>query len=154
MSVSNTHHRVPKKPVMIDAKDISLMTARLAQILAEEVDLLKEAKVRDIEKLQQEKIFLIDALETQKKLIQQRPELVDTIPSRDKHDLQKVADLFEDILKENHMRLRMAKEVNEQIVAAITESVSERSRTPYYGRNGMTGTAVFERNSVSLNEKI
>ena len=143
-----------KKAVMIDAKDLSMLTARLAQVLAEEVDLLKASKVSDIAKLQEEKLFLIDALEVHKTILKQRPELLDTIPSRDKHDLKQVVDIFEEILRENHQRLLVAKEINEQVVKAISEVVAEKSRKPYYGKHGVTESGVFEHHSVTLNQQV
>lgn len=144
----------PKKPIVINAKDVSMLTARLAQVLAEEVDLLEAMKVRDIEKLQEEKLFLIDALETHKKILRQRPELSETIPSQDKYELAKVVDVFEDILQENHRRLKMAKEVNAQVVNAIRDVVQEKSQTPYYGSRGTKHMAAYESMSVTLNQHI
>ena len=38
-------------------QDVVMLTARLAQLLAEEVDLLGDMKVKKIEALQQEKIY-------------------------------------------------------------------------------------------------
>jgi predicted nucleotidyltransferase len=39
-------------------QDVITLTARLAQLLAEEVDLLGEMKVQKIEALQKEKLFM------------------------------------------------------------------------------------------------
>ena len=151
---ASTPHPKPKKPIVINAKDISMLTARLAQVLAEEVDLLEAMKVRDIEKLQDEKLFLVDALETHRKILKQQPQLSETIPSQDKHDLAQVVEVFEDILAENHRRLTMAKEVNAQVVGAIREVVEEKSQTPYYGRRGTQYMTAFDNMSVTLNEQI
>lgn len=143
-----------QKPLVINARDVITLTARLAQILAEEVDLLKVMKVKEIDKLQEEKLFLIDALETYKKILNRHPALSETIPSRDKKDLEALIEVFNNVLEENHRRLQMAREINHQVVKAIREVVTEHAETPYYGINGKRNIAPYERLSVTLNQAI
>lgn len=152
--ISATTHKRAKKPFAINGKDIITLTARLAQLLAEEVDLLKDMKVKKIEALQDEKLFLTEALEAHKKILKRQPELSDSIPSRDKKDLAAVVDVFEDILVENHRRLQMAKEVNQQVVGAIREVVTDTARSKYYDNGGISQIAPYESLSVTLNETI
>ena len=45
-------------------------------------------KIKKIEALQQEKIFITNALEAQRKLIERHPYMLGSIPSRDKADLE------------------------------------------------------------------
>lgn len=142
------------KQIRINARDIITVSARLAQVMAEEVDLLKAGKVKQIEGLLEEKLFLVDALETYKKVLKRHPELSETIPSHDKKDLEAMIDIFNHVLEENHQRLQMAREVNHQMVKAIREVVTEHAETPYYGENGMRSIAPFERLSVTLNQTI
>jgi len=141
-------------PDNIDVRAIITVTARLAQLLAEEVDLLTDMKVSKIEHLQNEKIFLTNALEAQKKLINRHPQLIETIPSQDKHDLEEVVDVFNNILEENHRKLLLAKEINHKIVQAITSVVKEHTQSKVYDGNGVTGIAPFESLSVTLNQTI
>lgn len=143
-----------KKPAILNAKDMGLLTARLAQILAEEVDLLDAMKIRDLEKLQEEKLYLLEALETYRKLLSQRPDLSETIPSQDKHELQQIVDVFEDMLEQNHRKLLMAKQVNESVVNAIRDVVTEKTQRPYYGSRGIKQMATFESSSITLNKQI
>jgi hypothetical protein len=134
--------------------DVVMLTARLAQLLAEEVDLLGDMKVKKIEALQQEKIFLTNALEAQRKLIEKNPYIIDTIPSRDKKDFEEVAKVFENILAENHRKLLLAKEINHKVVRAITDVVKETTLSRTYNINGTTGAAAFNNLSVTLNKTI
>lgn len=136
------------------AQDVVTLTARLAQLLAEEVDLLSDMKISKIEALQQEKLFLTGALEAQRKLLDKNPALMETIPSRDKADLQQVVEVFKDILEENHRKLLLAKEVNHKIVQAITAVVKENTASQAYGSNGIAGAAPYEVLSVTLNKRI
>lgn len=142
------------KAVEFRAQDVVMLTARLAQLLAEEVDLLSEMKVKKIEALQQEKLFLTNALEAQRKLIERHPYMLNTIPSRDKRDLEEVAKVFQNILDENHRKLLLAKEVNHKIVQAITAVVKENTQSRTYNGNGYTGAAAFNTLSVTLNQTI
>lgn len=135
-------------------QDVITLTARLAQLLAEEVDLLGDMKIKKIEALQQEKIFLTNALEAQRKLIERHPYMLGSIPSRDKADLESVAAVFEDILDENHRKLLMAKEINHKVVQAITDVVKETTQSRTYNGNGYTPVAAFNTLSVTLNKTI
>ncbi|NBO19267.1 MAG: hypothetical protein EBV03_08605 [Proteobacteria bacterium] len=143
----------PKEP-SLKIQDVITITARLAQLLAEEVDLLTDMKVAKIEALQQEKLFLVSALEAQRKLVDKHPALLETIPSQDKKDLEDVVDLFKDILAENHRKLLLAKEVNHKIVEAVTAVVKESTQSRVYSANGITGATPYETLSVTLNKTI
>ena len=142
------------QPPAIKVQDVIHLTARLAQLLAEEVDLLGEMKVSRIEALQQEKIFLTNALEAQRKLIDKHPNLVETIPSQDKQDLQQVVNVFNDILQENHRKLLLAREINDRVVQAVTSVVREQTASRVYDGKGVTGYAPYATLSVTLNKKI
>ena len=135
-------------------KDTITLTARLAQLLAEEVDLLGDMKVSRIEALQQEKIFITNALEAQRKLVDKHPYLLETIPSQDKHDLEEVVNVFNDILQENHRKLMMAKEINHKIVQAIKAVVKDQSMSRVYDGKGYTGNQPYVTLSVTLNKKV
>lgn len=143
----------PKAP-SIKIQDVITLTARLAQLLAEEVDLLADMKVSKIEALQAEKLFLVSALDAQRRLVEKNPYLLDTIPSRDKKDLEEVVEVFNSILEENHRRLLMAREVNHKIVEAITAVVREKSQSRNYGMKGAASCTPYETLSVTLNKTI
>ena len=145
---------VPASQPKLNVQDVITLTARLAQLLAEEVDMLGEMKVSKIESLQQEKIFLVNALDAQRKLIEKTPHLLETIPSQDKTDLQEVVAVFNDILEENHRKLLMAKEVNHKIVQTITQVVKENTASRAYDDKGYNGSAPFETLSVTLNKTV
>jgi len=149
----NTTTPAAKIPTL-KIQDVITLTARLAQLLAEEVDLLGDMKVSKIEALQQEKLFLVSALEAQRKLVDKHPHLLETIPSQDKKDLQEVVDVFNEILEENHRKLLMAKEVNHKIVEAITAVVKENTQSRAYGAKGVTTNIPYETLSVTLNKTI
>ena len=154
MVADNQPQNAQSVPPELKAQDIITLTARLAQLLAEEVDLLSEMKVNKIEALQQEKIFLTNALEAQRKLLDRHPHLKETISASDKKDMQDVVRVFEDILAENHRKLKLAKEVNHQIVHAITQVVKETTQSRAYNHAGYSGQAGYTTMSVTLNKTI
>lgn len=143
-----------KEPPKLKVQNVITLTARLAQILAEEVDLLSQMKVADIKALQAEKLFLINALDAQRKLVDKHPQLLETIQSQDRRDLEEVVKVFNNVLAENHRKLLVAKEVNHKIVQAITDVVTRNTRRMAYNGKGATGAAPFEVLSVTLNERI
>jgi hypothetical protein len=138
----------------VKIQDVITLTARLAQVLAEEVDMLNEMKISRIEALQQEKLFLINALDAQRKIVEKNPQMMETIPSQDKQDFQEVIEVFNDILAENHRKLLLAKEVNHKIVQAVTHVVRQGTLSRVYDGKGVTGSAPFEMLSVTLNKKV
>ncbi|MFO0388213.1 MAG: hypothetical protein ACK502_00635 [Alphaproteobacteria bacterium] len=138
----------------VKVQDVVTLTARLAQILAEEVDLLNNMHVSKIADLQKEKLFLINALEAQRKLLDRHPHLSESIPSQDKRDLEDVVSVFNDILEENHHKLLLAKKVNHEIVKAITSVVQESTKRASYSVRGMSEVSPFQTLSVTLDKTI
>lgn len=133
--------------------DIIALTARLAQVLAQEADLLQEMKVSKIADLQKEKLVLTAALEVQKRQFDKDPSLMDGVTQEEKEDLKAVVGIFNTILEENHRRLLMAKEVNQRVVEAITEVVTETSNQGVYNDKG-TADGSGHALSVTLNKTI
>ena len=138
----------------VKIKDVINLTARLAQLLAEEVDLLGAMKVSKIEALQQEKLFLVAALDAQRRHLDKNPQMLENIASHEKLQMQEVIRVFNDVLEENHRKLLLAKEVNHRIVQAITAVVRQNTTSRVYDGKGYTPTAAFDTLSVTLNRMI
>lgn len=139
-------------PEKLNSADIITVTARLAQVLAEEVDLLGQMKMGQIADLQKEKLFLTNTLEAYRKMVLKHPHLIETIPSQDRDDLRGVVQVFEDILAENHRRLQIAREVNMRVVQAVTEVVRDSSMSSVYDSGGVRGQMGGATISVTLNQ--
>ena len=138
----------------VRVSDLITLTARLAQVLAEEADLLEEMKISKISDLQKEKQLLTDALESMKKQIHKEPHILDEISEQEREDLRSVVMIFNEILEENYKRLSMARAVNMQVVQAITDVVNETVKQDVYDRKGTAGKPAAETLSVTLNEKV
>lgn len=136
------------------AKDIIALTARLAQVLAKEADLLERMQVSDIAPLQKEKHLLAQALETIKKQLPEDGSFMDSLEESEAEDLQSVILVFNEILEENYKRINMARMVNQRIVEAITDAVKEQSNQDVYDQKGKSGKGLKDALSVSLDKKI
>ncbi len=121
----------------VDVDSVIALTARLAQVLAEEADLLAEMRVREIEGLQKEKMQLLEALETQKKFIDRNPELMAALSDEECLELAQIIEIFQTVMKENHRRLLIAREVNRKVVEAIKEVVQEANKNGMYDKKGL-----------------
>lgn len=138
----------------VNVDDIISVTVRLAQILAEEADLLEAMKVSQIAELQNEKRLLCNALEAMKKQVMKEPGLMDEMNESERENLREVITVFNSILDENYARLNMARAVNHKIVQAITEVAQEHSKNDVYDRKGAANGSTISSVSVTLNQKV
>lgn len=135
-------------------EDIIHLSARLAQVLAQEADLLERMQVGKIAGLQKEKTMLTNALELTKKQVAKRPEILEDIDEETRENLREIVTVFNQVLEENYRRLNTARLVNQRIVQAITEVVSEQASRDGYDQKGHGGRAGADAVCVTLDEKI
>ena len=68
-------------------------------------------------------------------------------------ELAQIIEIFQSVMKENHRRLLIAREVNRKVVEAISDAVSEANQHQVYDNTGapeMSQSAI----AVSLNKQI
>jgi hypothetical protein len=141
------------RPQPINMENVMALVARLAQILALEVDHLNRMEVSEIEPLQNEKKWLTKAIELQLKRVQKFPHLMAEITEEEREDFMELIGVFNEIKAENHRRLVAAKEVNSRIVEAIKDVVNEHNRKDKYDAKGLQEQA-SDSVSITLNEKV
>lgn len=137
----------------VDVDSVIALTARLAQVLAEEADLLAEMRVREIEGLQKEKLQLLDALEAQKRFIDRNPEVMADVSDEEALELAQIIEIFQTVMKENHRRLLIAREVNKKVVEAIADVMADAAKNGMYDKKGMP-ERVDGSLSMNLNQTI
>lgn len=137
----------------INMENVMALVARLAQVMALEVDHLSRMEVKSIEPLQNEKKWLTKAVELQLKRVQKFPHLLAEITEEEREDFAELIQVFDEIKHENYRRLTAAKEVNARIVEAITDVVNEHNRKPNYDRSGVPENKK-DSVSVTLNERV
>ncbi len=140
-------------PQEINISNIMALTARLAQILAQEVDSLSAMKIKELEPLQKEKNWLTKALDMQLRRVRKYPNLLDSVAVEEREELSELVAIFEEIREENYRRLLAAKEANQCLVEAITEVVNEQNRKPTYTEEGQTEPQ-HDSLSITLNKTI
>jgi tRNA/tmRNA/rRNA uracil-C5-methylase (TrmA/RlmC/RlmD family) len=137
----------------VNVENIIVLTARLAQVLAEEADLLAEMRLSTLNELQREKLLLLGALEKQKKLFDRFPHKTHDIGMDERERLEQIIEIFESIMRENYRRLLVAKEVNRKVVEAIADAVSGSHSQALYDKHGMSGHSA-DSLSVTLDKRI
>ena len=140
-------------PTLPNVSDIISLTARLAQVLAEEADLLSAGDIKKVGELQKEKLLLTSALEREKKMISRNPEALQHVSAEDKQDLLSVMEIFNAILAENYRRMLVARDVNSFVVDAIGEVVNEATANSVYDKKARPDHVAREQLSVTLDEK-
>lgn len=137
----------------INMENVMALVARLAQILALEVDYLSSMDIQAIDPLQKEKKWLTKAVELQLKRVQKYPHLLNNITDDERSEFADLVAIFNEIKQENNRRLLAAKNVNERVVEAITDVVTEHNRKPNYDGSGVPENSANSI-SVTLNEHV
>ena len=143
----------PELNIDVNIPDIISLTAQLAQVLAEEADLLQEMRISEIAPLQQKKTTLTRALEIYKRMIEKDPTAIADADDDEREDLRTVLEVFDAVLHETYRRLLVARDVNQCVVEAIAGAVGEQSKNRVYDEKGSTeqdGRVL----SVTLDKKI
>lgn len=130
------------------------VTARLTELLNQEVVLLEQMQVGKAGALQPEKIALTQVLEAQKKLIDTQPELLDEVPDHERALLRETVQDFHGALQRNVRLVAVAKAVNQRVVQAVLDTLSEQQSTGAYTKSGVTASAPQHGVSISLNQQI
>lgn len=155
-TVEQTRSETAPAMVQVKMDDVIALVARLARLLAKEVELLKVMKVGEIEALQQEKMKVVDALENVQRTIRRHPELLEQFDDQEREDLRSVIGIFEQILLENHSRLLVARDINGKVVEVIRDAIAEQTGMPRYGEHGEKDHRVpgAEPTAIKMNEVI
>lgn len=133
------------------------LIARMAKIMAEEADHLETLKVHKIRDLQEHKLLVAQALERAAQALRQNPHIVRQASMEDMQDLQRVIQIFDEVKFENHRRLMIAKEINQSVVDAIADVVTDYNASMIYDHSGTSDAmdTVFGKPlSVTLDQKI
>jgi len=119
-----------------DLRRMTALTGQLGHVLAKEVEYLRSNRVKEIEPMQREKEKLLVALEAMKQQLEDNPLLMDEADDDALEEFREVAELFEEILIENHRHLVLAREVNARVVEAVRDALQEGQGSAYYNQVG------------------
>jgi flagellar biosynthesis/type III secretory pathway chaperone len=145
---------VPPSPTGdVDIYELITVTARLKEVLTRETEHLKLMQVKELAKLQEEKQKLTKTLEAYQRLIAARPELVRALDEGTREELAEISEAFGRAVAENMHRVAIARTVNQRVVNAIMEVVSENQHAGTYNRYGSAGMPNNLSVSFNLNQK-
>lgn len=145
----------PPEP-RFDAEAFVQHTARLAQVMVQEIDCLKKMDIRRFAELQAEKNRLVSQLEGMKEALMQRPALANGLPEDQRQELRQVQTVLQQIMRENLRHLKVAYEVNQGVVQAVKDTLVEQSQTVgIYNRRGKDSRAFGGQTlSMTINEAV
>jgi len=137
----------------VDVYELITITARLRDLLIRETGHLKAMEIKEVAKLQEEKQKLTKIMEAYQNLIKARPELVRALDDDSREELSELTEEFSRAVAENMQRTAVARAVNQRVVQAIMEVVTESSHAGTYNKYGSAAAHSNMAVSFNLNQK-
>lgn len=145
-------------PASMLAADMLKTVSRLIGVLDREIETLRAMKPAELCDLQDEKIALSTAYESQVKALQDLPQALDQIEPVLRDELRAVIADFRRALADNERALRDAKAATDEVLRAIADEIQHRTQGPAtYGaprggkaKSGAAGDPI----SLSLNQSV
>lgn len=137
----------------MNVNELLQATVRLSDIMIEETAMLDERRYNDIAKLNDEKLKLTGLLETYQHALASNPGfLKDADPAMREELLVHTDDLAFNV-EETFRKVSVARAVNQRIMQAIRDAISDQHSPGVYGRNGASATRDEVALSMNLNQK-
>lgn len=131
--------------------DLVTITSRLIAVMSTEVDKLHNHDIKGVEALQAEKSGLARAYETLIRELRKHPDLLKNIAPALRDEVVAIAKTFQRLLVENEVALRAAKDVNNRVLKAVAEAVTESHKErSAYSRSGAPDAAKTGRNAAPV----
>lgn len=141
----------------IDIGGMVALITRLAEVMSEEILILRDMKLGELEETTEEKRKLVAALEVQKREIDKNPHFLTMLDKEELETLQEVDEIYREICEENRRQLFLAREVNAIIVNTVAEAIKSDEMGQVYHQSGtrkadnprnLTGTAMTYRDEA------
>lgn len=134
-------------------EDMAATAERLFAILETESTLLKDMRIQELAKQQDEKLKLTAVLELYQQRLSVDPDFVRQLDAAQREDLLTLMDDLAFMTEENFRNVASAKAVNARVVQAIMDVMSDQHRPNTYGKNGSATNAGDLTLSMNLNQK-
>ena len=128
-------------------------TRRLSDILAEESDMIATMQLKDLPRLNEEKLKLTAVLEIYQQVMAADPSFIKKADDKKREQMILFADDLAMNVEENFRKVSVAKAVNSRVMQAIMDVMSEKHRPASYGRNGLASQNHGLALSVNLNQQ-
>lgn len=147
-----------KIPTKFDLEDMLRITARLNEIMEFEVSELKQMRVKNLKTDADEKLKLITLLEAYKKIIRERPSVLETLTEEQMKDFRYQVVKFGALLNEDRKQLIRVKNASHRVMDLIRNAVKEKTKQiSSYNRTGKvmgTYNKPLYTPAIALNEHI
>jgi flagellar biosynthesis/type III secretory pathway chaperone len=131
--------------------DLIAITTRLVMVMTAEIEKLRAHDIKGVETLQSEKAGLARAYETLIRELRKHPGLLQDVAPALRDELVTAANDFQRLLLENEAALRAAKDVNNRVLKAIADAVTEsRKETATYSRAGTADLGKLGRGAAPV----
>jgi hypothetical protein len=148
------HFNLPNiaQPVPMDIHDLLGVTIQLKEILAKETEQLKQMKIKELGLLQAEKLRLTRLLQSYQAFIAANPGALNGLDEEMREELALETEEFTRIVDENYRRVAVARAVNQRIVQAILDVITEQQHAGTYTKLGIASAPNMAM-SFNLNQK-
>lgn len=142
----------------MEPSDIIDITKRLADILRQEAQMIKEMKLSKLHTLQEEKLNLTSILESYKNVLKDNPHIVRSIPKNTLGEMKDIAKDFETVVAEDAIQIQKARKVHGIVMEALKNAVlKQNSISKGYNKSGEIDYGkkkMFQSQPFSINESI
>ncbi len=128
-------------------------TQRLTALMAQESELLETRRYAEIAKLQEEKERLTATLESYQHVLASNPDFLKSSDLKMRESLIITADDLSVVAQDNFRKVAVARAVNQRVLQAIRDVISEQHAPTTYTRGGVTPTPDSLTLSMNLNQK-
>lgn len=146
------HHPLPQATAM-DISGLIAATARLNSLMAEETALLKSMRMKEIGKFQDEKARLGILLESYQQRMASDPKFLAAVDDETREELVVLTDALAFHTEENFRHISVARAVNQRVMQAIMDVVSDGQSPGVYGAHGQTIGRQGMTISMNLNQR-
>jgi flagellar biosynthesis/type III secretory pathway chaperone len=128
-------------------------TLRLSDILAQESVMMDTMQLKDLPRLNEEKMKLTAVLEVYQQVMASDPSFVKKADEKTREQLVLLTDDLAFNVEENFRKVSVARAVNSRVMQAIMDVMSEQHRPGTYGRKGQASQNHDFTLSMNLNER-
>lgn len=141
-----------------DLEQIATVTARLNELVQQDLQSLKRMRIGKIKDTHREKLELASILEGYKNALKANPDLLKTLSSEALDKARSQTKLFNESLQQGHKEYKKAHTAHGAVLDLIRDVVSEKT-TPVrcYSKNGCYGSAQKDHvhtKPLNLDERI
>lgn len=135
--------------------DLLETTLRLIDVLEGEIEMLRGMNPEEMQALQQDKIVLAAAYESQLKRLSARPDLTGALSDDLRAEFKEATDTFQEVLAANERALRAAKTATDGVLQAVVDAANRQDpRASYSPKGRQARRNPRAPHAVSINERL